>query len=379
MKRFWLFMLIFAVPGLLVMAQDETDVVHVVQPGETLFRIAQQYGLTTDALATENNLTDPTRIFSGQSLRIPDSAPPTPPQATNPDSDNGDVEVIIVPNGAEALPAQPSIAPVETETQYHTVVRGETLRQIAAQYGTTQAELIASNNLTNPNRILAGQQLVVGESPVVTTVDPMTPVMTSANNDDEAAINATDAEVIIHTVQAGEYVSSIARRYGVDANLLLAANNLTNPDRVLVGQELIIPNGADITAAVAQLYPEPGPVVNEGREIVIDLSNSRIYAYEDGILRYEAVSSNGLPATPTVRGNFQVISKVRSQTMSGPGYWLPNVEWVLYFYQAYAIHGAYWHNNFGQPMSHGCVNLTNEDARWFYEFAEIGTPVTVQY
>ncbi len=61
--------------------------------------------------------------------------------------------------------------------------------------------------------------------------------------------------------------------------------------------------------------------------------------------------------------------KVRAQTMSGPGYYLPNVEWVQYFYEEYAFHGTYWHNKFGQPMSHGCVNMTNEDARWLFDWA----------
>ena len=64
--------------------------------------------------------------------------------------------------------------------------------------------------------------------------------------------------------------------------------------------------------------------------------------------------------------------------MTGPGYNLPNVEWVQYFFQGYAIHGTYWHNNFGSPMSHGCVNLTNAEAEWFWSFATIGTPVHVQ-
>jgi lipoprotein-anchoring transpeptidase ErfK/SrfK len=64
--------------------------------------------------------------------------------------------------------------------------------------------------------------------------------------------------------------------------------------------------------------------------------------------------------------------------MSGPGYYLPNVQWIMYFYSGYAIHGTYWHNNFGQPMSHGCVNLPNNEALWFYQWAPTGTPVLVQ-
>jgi lipoprotein-anchoring transpeptidase ErfK/SrfK len=55
--------------------------------------------------------------------------------------------------------------------------------------------------------------------------------------------------------------------------------------------------------------------------------------------------------------------------MSGPGYYLPNVPYVMFFYKAYSLHGTYWHNNFGQPMSHGCVNLRTEDAQWLYEWS----------
>ena len=89
--------------------------------------------------------------------------------------------------------------------------------------------------------------------------------------------------------------------------------------------------------------------------------------------------SSGLPATPTVQGDFKVLRKVRSQNMTGPGYDLDNVEWVMYFHQSYALHGTWWHYNFGTPMSHGCVNMTNADAKWFYDFGSVGTPVHVRF
>jgi lipoprotein-anchoring transpeptidase ErfK/SrfK len=65
--------------------------------------------------------------------------------------------------------------------------------------------------------------------------------------------------------------------------------------------------------------------------------------------------------------------------MAGPGYYLPNVPYVMYFFQGYGIHGTYWHNNFGTPMSHGCVNLTIEDSAWIFDFASVGTVVFVHY
>jgi lipoprotein-anchoring transpeptidase ErfK/SrfK len=65
--------------------------------------------------------------------------------------------------------------------------------------------------------------------------------------------------------------------------------------------------------------------------------------------------------------------------MSGPGYYLPDVPYIMYFYKGYGLHGTYWHNNFGTPMSHGCVNLTIPDAAWLYNFSSVGTVVNVHY
>ena len=91
-----------------------------------------------------------------------------------------------------------------------------------------------------------------------------------------------------------------------------------------------------------------------------------------------ALVSTGVASMPTPLGEHRILRKVRSQVMSGPGYYLPNVEYVSYFLKGYAIHGTYWHNNFGRPMSHGCVNLTNQDAKWIFEWAPRGTRVLVQ-
>jgi lipoprotein-anchoring transpeptidase ErfK/SrfK len=94
---------------------------------------------------------------------------------------------------------------------------------------------------------------------------------------------------------------------------------------------------------------------------------------------FTTLISSGLPGTPTVVGTFAIQNKFGAQTMSGPGYYLPNVPYVMYFYGSYAIHGTYWHHNFGRPMSHGCVNISTPDAAWLYNWASIGTPVVVHY
>ncbi len=113
--------------------------------------------------------------------------------------------------------------------------------------------------------------------------------------------------------------------------------------------------------------------------IDVDLSQQRVYAYAGDTLVNSFLVSTGAWPTPTVTGKFNIWVKLRSTTMSGPGYYLTNVPYVMYFYKGYGLHGTYWHNNFGTPMSHGCVNLSIPDAEWLYNFASVGTLVNVHY
>lgn len=109
--------------------------------------------------------------------------------------------------------------------------------------------------------------------------------------------------------------------------------------------------------------------------IEVNLTEQKTYAWEGDQLAGEFLISSGLPGTPTVQGVFRMRVRTRSQTMSGGDraagtyYSLPNVEWVQYFFEDYSFHGTYWHNNFGNPMSHGCVNMTNEDAEWLFRWS----------
>ena len=130
-------------------------------------------------------------------------------------------------------------------------------------------------------------------------------------------------------------------------------------------------------------FPAPAPasadVGPKEHWIEVDLSEQKLYAYRGEKLLKTFSVSTGLPNTPTVVGIFNVYIKLESQNMSGYGYYLPGVPFVMYFYKDYAIHGTYWHNNFGQPMSHGCVNMKTAEAEWMYDFADYGTLVVVHY
>lgn len=118
---------------------------------------------------------------------------------------------------------------------------------------------------------------------------------------------------------------------------------------------------------------------NGVRWIDVDLTNQHVYAYEGDVVVNSFIVSTGTWRTPTVTGQYKVYVKYRSAKMSGPGYYLPNVPYIMYFYKGYGLHGTYWHNNFGTPMSHGCVNLRTDDAAWLYEWASVGTLVNVHH
>ena len=118
---------------------------------------------------------------------------------------------------------------------------------------------------------------------------------------------------------------------------------------------------------------------NGVRWIDVDLTNQRVYAYEGDTIVNSFIVSTGTSRTPTVTGKFKVYIRLRSGNMRGPGYFLPDVPYIMYFHGNYGLHGTYWHNNFGTPMSHGCVNLSIDDAAWLYNWSYMGTVVNVHY
>jgi lipoprotein-anchoring transpeptidase ErfK/SrfK len=188
------------------------------------------------------------------------------------------------------------------------------------------------------------------------------------------SVNVSTTARTTHVVESGQELGLIARQYGVSIDDIMALNDISNPDVIWVGQELAIPAEGVYTPTAADAPPAP---TNVGKSILVSTSAQRIYAYENGQLVRSHLTSTGLPATPTVLGDYKIYVKYLADDMSGPDYFLPQVPYTMYFYQGYGIHGTYWHNSFGRPMSHGCVNLPVSEAEWFFNWAEVGTPVRV--
>jgi len=335
MKRFigilWLLVIFFG--GVeTVTAQGSAG--YIVQPGDTLTSIARRYGVNVNQLAAANGLSDQGWVYVGQALTIP---------------------------------GEPANIPAPSDG-YYSVQSGDTLMTIAMRHGLTVSQLATANGLAWNAWVYAGQQLIIpGLTPA--TAPAPAPVATPA------AVEPGGAYV----VQAGDNLFRIALRHGLTVATLKAANGLVS-DIVYTGQRLTIPGANGVAPAnPAPTLPPINPGISGEKWIDINLSTQTITAYAGQTPVYSTLVSTGLWGTPTVVGTFQIYVKYLSTPMSGPGYYLPNVPHTMYFHRGYAIHGAYWHNNFGTPMSHGCVNLSLPDAEWFYNWAPVGTTVVTHY
>lgn len=225
---------------------------HTVKTGETLAGIAALHGTTARALAEANGISNPNRILAGARLTIPGAAAPSAPAATSYRVRRGDTlgsiatkagttiaalvernglsnpnlirvgQVLDLPGGAPAAAAPAGGA------QHHVVQAGDTISRLAARYGITQQQLIDANGLTG-GRIYVGQRLRL----VPVAIPPAAPAGSTT-----------------HRVARGETLASIAQRYGTTIRTIQTANGITDPNLVLVGQELTIPAVAGGSAAL---------------------------------------------------------------------------------------------------------------------------------
>ena len=136
------------------------------------------------------------------------------------------------------------------------------------------------------------------------------------------------------------------------------------------------------TSQLLVLIPTPEIPENVSggeRWIDVDLTKQRTYAFEGDILIRTFIVSTGTQYYPTVTGQYYIYVKYLFDDMGGPGYYLPDVPYTMYFYKGYSFHGTYWHDNFGVPMSHGCINMRIVDSEWLFNWASVGTLVNIHY
>jgi len=151
------------------------------------------------------------------------------------------------------------------------------------------------------------------------------------------------------------------------------------PGYVAVGPDEWLPENA-----VALLTPQGTPPVglDTCRWIQVSLRWQTLSVYQDCRLVFATLISSGQKPGWTYPGLFHIFQKYEYRSLSAPSpevdpYYFEKIPYVLYYAGSWALHGAYWHDQFGSPASHGCINLSPADARWLFEWASTGDKVYV--
>ncbi len=319
---------------------------HIVQPGETLSQIARQYGTSVESLQELNGLPDANYVWYGQRL--------------------------LVDTEETAAPARHR----EKAFQTYTVQPGDTLFRLAGKHGISLTRLMTINGFTSEEWLSLGQELLVPHA-----LAPA-PQPVSSVSDVQAATPIPEMQpgrtrLAVHTVQAGESLSDIAGRYGVNPGALARLNGLQNSSIPEPGRTLRMPsaNSLELLEGMSHRLDRASyPTLTE-RWVEVDLNEQMAIAYEGARPVRAFVISSGVGNSPTVTGTYRIWVKIAMQDMrggsraAGDSYHVTEVKNVQYFFEDYAFHGTYWHSNFGTPMSRGCINLTEDDAEWLFDWA----------
>ena len=176
-------------------------------------------------------------------------------------------------------------------------------------------------------------------------------------------------------------------RFGLKKNHTSFSLEVENGEKgIFYGQEVMAPI-IDLAAAepITNVLGDADPTAE--KRIYVDLSTQTLTAYQgDSLFMKVLVSTGKWGRTPT--GEFTIWSKFRATRMSGGSgadyYNLPNVPYVMFYSgsgvaasRGFSLHGTYWHNNFGHPMSHGCINMRTVDAQKLFGWADINERITV--
>ncbi len=187
-------------------------------------------------------------------------------------------------------------------------------------------------------------------------------------------VSFTTASAVLHLNQAQP---TCANSQSCKSDLSTRIEN--NMPGVFEGR-IVYPPRIDTSININE-SPVLGANTNSGaKHIYVDLSKQTLYAFQGQTQVFKTLISSGRWA-PTPVGNFHIWEKLIATRMTGgegaSAYDLPNVPYVMYFYNDFGLHGAYWHDNFGHTMSHGCVNMRTVDAKTLYDWADGPTNTTL--
>lgn len=343
----WLVMSVLVATISVCAAQSSDQLVHVIQPGENLFRISLRYGMTVDDLMAANNLSDPHTIYAGQRLIIPTELEP---------------EVLD-----QSMATGAAVA--------YVVRPGDTLTAIALQHRVTIWMIVQVNGLSNPHVVYSGQELLIPLSLSDESLQNSPAEDSSSSTDLPAPVDDDPLRTAdTYVVQPGDNLYRIAQRFSTTVAALAYLNGITNPSQIQVGQILHLAGDA--------------PAVAEGqKQIVIDLSEQHLYAYQGDQMVFSFVASSGAAPTFTRVGEFRVQSKIPNAYGATWDIWMP--YWLGIYWAGGSENGIHalpilsngqtlWAGYLGTPISYGCIVLGTYEASLLYDWADMGTPVTIR-
>lgn len=220
-------------------------------------------------------------------------------------------------------------------------------------------------------------------TPTATPLPPPTPISTvhpvPAQQAETEAEPTVQIEGATYIVQRGDTLGQIAMRFGLSVDEVASANHLSDPSSIYAGQELVLP-GVDFVPIQAPMPVGP-------KRIVVDISEQHLYAYEGDLLVYSFIASTGMN-NATAIGTFSVLNKIPNAYGSTWNIWMP--YWLGIYWSGGLQNGIHalpilpggtrlWAGYLGTPISYGCVVLGEYEARLLYEWADIGTPVEIQW
>jgi LysM repeat protein len=259
-------------PDLILIGQTLTipgsSRVHTVRNGETLAGIAKKYGVTIRQLARANDIPNVDLILIGQKLDVPGGGSSGGGGGSGAGSTGGGAVSTVVT---------------------HVVKPGETLSEIAAKYGVTVRSLVERNDIDDPSLIRPGTKLTIsGSKP------------------------PAEKPSVVHTVKAGETLSTIAAKYGVKASAIATANNIRDPNRIRVGQKLTIPGASGGGGGSGGGFRCPVPASSFVNDYGVIKPDGR---FHQGI---DMFAPRGTPVLAPVSGRVEAVNG----TLGGLQFWL---------------------------------------------------------
>ena len=245
----------------------------------------------------------------------------------------------------------------------HVVRSGETLNSIAAQHGVSASALARANGISNPNLIRVGQRLVIPSGGKATAGAAPKPTAKT------------------YVVRQGDTLNAIARRLGVSASALAAANGISNPNRIVAGMVLRVP-GAGGAGAGSPTTAKAG-----GTRFVADISSQHCWLYQGGALVGDWRCSTGRRGARTVPGTYRIQSKLAKAYGSAWDFWMP--YWLGIYWAGSTENGIHglpynpkngrktWAGMVGTPITFGCVMLDDANAKKLWNVAYVGMPVII--